>query len=42
MTDHKQQLRFKTTQLSNNESAKLDQNIEKKEAQLDIVENTPE
>ncbi len=42
MTDHKQQLRFKTIQLSNDESAVLDQNIKNEEAQSDIVEDTPQ
>ena len=42
MTDHKQQLRFKTIQLSNDESAILGQKIINEEAQSDIVENTPQ
>jgi sigma-E factor negative regulatory protein RseA len=42
MTDHKQQLRFKTIQLGNDESALQDQNIENEEAQSNIVENTPQ
>jgi sigma-E factor negative regulatory protein RseA len=42
MTDHKQQLRFKTIQLNNNVSAKLEQDIHNEEAQSDIVENTPQ
>jgi sigma-E factor negative regulatory protein RseA len=42
MTDHKQQLRFKTTQLSNDTSSILDQDIINEEAQSDIVENTPQ
>jgi sigma-E factor negative regulatory protein RseA len=42
MTDHNQQLRFKTIQLSKEESAILDQNIKNEEAQSDIVENTPQ
>ena len=42
MTDHQQQLRFKTIQLSNDESVIPDQNIKNEEAQPDIVENTPQ
>jgi sigma-E factor negative regulatory protein RseA len=42
LTDHKQQLRFKTMQSSNNESSILDQNIQNEEAQSDIVENSPQ
>jgi len=42
VTDHKQQLRFKTIQLSSDESVILDQNIENEEAQPNIVENTPQ
>jgi sigma-E factor negative regulatory protein RseA len=42
LTDHKQQLRFKTMQLGNDESTILDQKIENEEAQSDIVENTPQ
>ncbi|WP_339725188.1 RseA family anti-sigma factor [uncultured Paraglaciecola sp.] len=42
LTDHKQQLRFKTMQLNNNETSELEQNIENEEAQSDIVENTPQ
>ncbi|MFT6989925.1 MAG: sigma-E factor negative regulatory protein RseA [Paraglaciecola sp.] len=42
MTDHKQQLRFKTIQIGNDDSATLDQNIKNEEAQSDIVENTPQ
>lgn len=42
LTDHKQQLRFKTMQLGNDESATLDQTIKNEEAQSDIVENTPQ
>jgi sigma-E factor negative regulatory protein RseA len=42
MTDHKQQLRFKTIQLNDDDSAILDQTIKNEEAQSDIVENTPQ
>ena len=42
MTDHKQQLRFKTIQLGNDESALEDQNVKNEEAQSNIVENTPQ
>lgn len=42
LTDHKQQLRFKTMQLGNDESTILDQKIANEEAQSDIVENTPQ
>jgi sigma-E factor negative regulatory protein RseA len=46
MTDHKQQLRFKTMQISNDESTMLEPNvknaIENKKAQPDIVENIPQ
>tara|TARA_R110002167_G_scaffold162251_4_gene358689 strand:- start:697 stop:1326 length:630 start_codon:yes stop_codon:yes gene_type:complete len=42
LTDHKQQLRFKTMQLNNDESTILDLNIKNEEAQSDIVENTPQ
>jgi sigma-E factor negative regulatory protein RseA len=42
LTDHKQQLRFKTMQFSNDESTILDLNIKNEEAQSDIVENTPQ
>lgn len=42
MMDHKQQLRFKTIQLVNDESSILDLNIKNEEAQSDIVENTPQ
>lgn len=42
MTDHKQQLRFKTIQLDIDEPVILDQNIKNEEAQPDIVENTPQ
>jgi sigma-E factor negative regulatory protein RseA len=42
MTDHKQQLRFKTIQLTNDGSAILDQDIKNDEVQSDIVENTPQ
>ena len=42
MTDHKQQLRFKTIQAGNDEPVILDQNINNEEAQSDIVENTPQ
>jgi sigma-E factor negative regulatory protein RseA len=42
LTDHKQQLRFKTMQLGNDESATLEQTIKNEEAQPDIVENTPQ
>lgn len=42
MTDHKQQLRFKTIQLGNDGPATMDQNIKNEEAQSDIVENTPQ
>ena len=42
LIDHKQQLRFKTMQLGNDETTILDQNIKNEEAQSDIVENTPQ
>jgi sigma-E factor negative regulatory protein RseA len=42
MTDHNQQLRFKTIQSDNDESLIMGQNITHKEAQSDIVENTPQ
>jgi sigma-E factor negative regulatory protein RseA len=42
MADHKQQLRFKTIQLSNDGSAILEQDIKNEEVQSDIVENTPQ
>jgi len=42
MMDHKQQLRFKTIRLVNDESSILDPNIKNEEAQSDIVENTPQ
>ena len=42
MTDHKQQLRFKTVQLVNEGSLTLEQNIKNNKAQSDIVENTPQ
>jgi len=42
MTDHKQQLRFKTIQLSTNETAILDKSIKKQKAQPDIVETIPQ
>jgi sigma-E factor negative regulatory protein RseA len=42
LTDHKQQLRFKTIQLSNDKSAIMGQNINNEEAQPDIVENIPQ
>jgi sigma-E factor negative regulatory protein RseA len=42
LTDHKQQLRFKTMQLGNDESSVLDQNVKNEEAQSDIVENSPQ
>jgi sigma-E factor negative regulatory protein RseA len=42
LTDHKQQLRFKTIQLSNDKSAILGVDIKNEEAQSDIVENTPQ
>jgi sigma-E factor negative regulatory protein RseA len=46
MTDHKQQLRFKTMQISNDESTMLEPNvknaIKNKKAQPDIVENIPQ
>lgn len=42
LTDHKQQLRFKTIQLSNDKSAILGVDIKNKEARSDIVENTPQ
>lgn len=42
LTDHKQQLRFKTIQSINNEPAILEQNIKNEEVQSDIVENTPQ
>ena len=41
MTDHKQQLRFKTIQLTNDGSEISDPKITNEEAQSDIVENTP-
>lgn len=41
ITDHKQQLRFKTIQLNNDESEILDPKLTNEEAQSDIVENTP-
>ena len=42
MTDHKQQLRFKIIQSSNDKAAIVKQNIKNKEVQSDIVENTPQ
>jgi len=42
MTDHKQQLRFKTIQLNYDESETSDQKITNEEVQSDIVENTPQ
>ena len=46
MTDHKQQLRFKTVQISSVESTSFDSNIKNniknKEAQSDIVEHIPQ
>jgi sigma-E factor negative regulatory protein RseA len=42
MTDHNQQLRFKTVQSDNDESLIMGQNIIHKEAQSDIVDNTPQ
>ena len=42
LTDHKQQLRFKTMQLGNDEPSELDQNVKNEEAQSDIVENSPQ
>jgi sigma-E factor negative regulatory protein RseA len=42
LTDHKQQLRFKTIQLSNDKSAIMGQDINNEEAQPDIVENIPQ
>jgi sigma-E factor negative regulatory protein RseA len=39
LTDHKQQLRFKTIQLGNEQSATPDQNIKNEKAQSNIVEN---
>jgi len=42
LTDHKQQLRFKTIQLGNEQSAILGQNIKHEKAQSNIVENTPQ
>jgi sigma-E factor negative regulatory protein RseA len=42
MTDHKQQLRFKTIQSVNDKSAIMIQDIKNEEAQSDIVENTPQ
>lgn len=42
MADHKQQLRFKTIQLSDKSSAGLNSTIETNKAPSDIVENTPE
>jgi sigma-E factor negative regulatory protein RseA len=42
LTDHKQQLRFKTIQLSRDKSAIIDQNTNNEEAQPDFVENIPQ
>jgi sigma-E factor negative regulatory protein RseA len=42
LTDHKQQLRFKTIQLSSDNSAILEQDIKNQEAQSDFAENTPQ
>ncbi|MGK0306065.1 MAG: sigma-E factor negative regulatory protein RseA [Gammaproteobacteria bacterium] len=42
LTDHNQQLRFKTIQLSNDKSAIVGQDINNEEAQSDIVENIPQ
>lgn len=41
LTDHKQQLRFKTMQSNNDEPLILEQDIENQEVQSDIVENSP-
>lgn len=41
LTDHKQQLRFKTMQSNNHEPLILEQDIESQEVQSDIVENSP-
>jgi sigma-E factor negative regulatory protein RseA len=42
MTDHKQQLRFKTIQHGNEVSEIMDKDIKNEEAQSDIVENNPQ
>lgn len=42
MTDHKQQIRFKTIQLGNDGSVLTDQDIINEEAQSDIVEKKPQ
>ena len=42
LTDHKQQLRFKTIQLSNTNTSKVGQDVKNEEAQSDIVENIPQ
>lgn len=42
LMDHKQQLRFKTIQLGNEQSVIADQNIKNEKAQPNIVENTPQ
>jgi len=42
LIDHKQQLRFKTMQLSSDDSVVSEKNIKNEEAQSDIVENTPQ
>jgi sigma-E factor negative regulatory protein RseA len=39
LTDHKQQLRIKTIQLSNTNTSKMGQDVKNEEAQSDIVEN---
>ena len=41
MTDHKQQLRFKTNQTSDQDSAELNFSIDTNKAPSDIAENTP-
>lgn len=41
MTDHKQQLRFKTNQISDKDSAELNSDIDTNKAPSDIAENTP-
>lgn len=42
MTDHKQQMRFKTIQLGNDGAVLMDQDIINEEAQSDIVEKNPQ
>ncbi|AGH45931.1 sigma-E factor negative regulatory protein [Paraglaciecola psychrophila] len=42
LTDHNQQIRFKTIQLSNDKSAIMSQDNNNEEAQSDIVENIPQ